>query len=182
MASPNRIRILLGWAGLAAVLGVSSWFGWQSLRDAKPAEGAGAGPGRPPSVVIVRPAVEKEVVESLTVTGTLRAVRRAEVAALEAAAVDELAVDEGDLVEEGGLLARLDQRRLESQLQEAEAALTSAQAELAQRKAELDRALQNQEMMRDLWEERAVAEREYLDSVREFKVAEARGQVSEKSI
>jgi multidrug efflux pump subunit AcrA (membrane-fusion protein) len=126
MAASSQFRIALVWVGLVAVLGISSWMGWKALRDAGPAEGAGPAGARPPSVVIVRTAVEKEVVEVLKVTGTLRAVRRAEVAALESGAVQTLAVDEGDLVEEGGLLARIDARRLDAQVQEAEADLIHA--------------------------------------------------------
>ncbi len=181
MASSPRTRLALAWLGIVAVLAVSSWYGWKALREAKPAAQAGPA-GRPPSVVIVRPAVEREVVEHLTVTGTLRAVRRADVAALESAAVEQLEVDEGDLVRKDQLLAKLDPRRLEAQLEEAEATLTAANAELAQREAELERAGKDAEMMRALWDERAVSEREYLDSVREHKVAEARLQAAHKAI
>lgn len=182
MASSSRFQNALVWLVLVAVLGVSSWYGWKSLRDAGPAEGVAPVGGRPASVVIVRPAVEKEVVEMLKVTGTLRAVRRAEVAAVESGAVQAVAVDEGDLVEEGGLLVRLDGRRLDAQLQEAEADLTASEAELAQRDAELERAITDEGMMRSLWDERAVAEREYLDSVRGLKVAEARADAGRKAI
>ena len=183
MSSPDNSKQSLAWAGVVVVLGVTCWFGWKALRDAKP-ESAGGPPGggRPPSTVIVRPAVEKEMVETLTATGTLRAVRRAEVAAREAAAVDALLVDEGDQVAEGDVLARLDGRRLEAQLQEAQALLTASQAELAQREAEHERAVRDEEMMRGLWDERAVSEREFLDSTRELKVAEARENAAMEAI
>lgn len=172
--SSKRSFLPLFWIGVVLLLGVTSWFGWRALSSAKPGNGGG-GPGgeRPPAAVIVTPAEEREVVESLSVTGTLRAVRRAEVAARESAAVDALQVDEGDLVEEGEVLATLDPRRLEALIQEAAASLTAAEAELAQREAELERARLDEKMISDLWNDRAVAEREFLDSVRELKVAEA---------
>lgn len=182
MASSSRTQSAFVWLVLVAVLGVSSWLGWKALRDAEPEQKKGGGGGRPPSVVIVRPAVEKKMVENLTVTGTLRAVRRAEVASRESAAVDAVAVDEGDLVEKDAVLARLDGRRLAAQLQEGEANLTAARAELSQRRAEWERAIADEKMMRGLWEERAVAEREYLDSVRGLKVAEARADAGNKAI
>ncbi|WP_193210890.1 efflux RND transporter periplasmic adaptor subunit [Luteolibacter marinus] len=183
MSSSNSSSQSLAWAGVVVVLGVTSWFGWRTLRDAKPESAAGpAAGGRPPSTVIVKPAVRKETVESLSVTGTLRAVRRADVAAREAAAVESLLVDEGDRVEEGAVLAKLDGRRLEAQLQEAQASLTAARAELAQREAEHDRAIKDEEMMRGLWEERAVSEREFLDSDRELKVAAARENAAREAI
>ncbi|GAA5481177.1 efflux RND transporter periplasmic adaptor subunit [Haloferula sargassicola] len=175
-------RTPLAWLAILALLGVTTYFGLKALRDAKPEEaGAGAG-GYPPSTVIFRPAEKKKVVEILEVTGSLRAVRRSEVAARESAAVSALEVDEGDLVKEGQVIARLDPRRMEAQLQEAEATLTAARAELAQREAENERAVRDEEMMRGLWDERAVAEREYLDSVREMKVADARANAAHEAI
>jgi len=42
--------------------------------------------------------------------------------------------------------------------------------------------VRDEEMMRGLWEERAVAEREYLDSLREMKVAEAREKAAGDAI
>jgi multidrug efflux system membrane fusion protein len=182
MASSSRSQSALVWLVLAVALGLSLWLGWKALRDAEPEAGGPRGGGRPPSVVIVKPALEKTVVENLTVTGTLRAVRRAEVAARESGAVDAIAVDEGDLVEKDAVLARLDGRRLEAQVQEAEADLTAAVAERAQRQAEWERAISDEKMMRELWDEQAVAEREYLDSVRGLKVAEARADASGKAI
>jgi RND family efflux transporter MFP subunit len=177
------MRVALGWLVVTILLVVMAWFGWKALRDAKPDDGSGrGGGGRPPSAVVVRPAQSKEIVETLSVTGTLRAVRRAEVAARESSAVDELLVDEGDTVNRDAVIARLDPRRLEAQIQEASAALTSARADLSQREAEKERALQDEKMMRGLWEQRAVAEREYLDSVRELKVAEARADAASEMI
>jgi RND family efflux transporter MFP subunit len=182
MASSSRIQSALVWLVLAVVLGLSLWLGWKALRDTEPEAGGPKGGGRPPSVVIVRPVEEKRVVEMLSVTGTLRAVRRAEVAARESGAVDSVAVDEGDLVEQDAVLARIDGRRLEAQVLEAEADLTAAGAELSQRQAEWERAISDEKMMRGLWDERAVAEREYLDSVRGLKVAEARADAGGKAI
>jgi RND family efflux transporter MFP subunit len=160
--------------GVAVLLLLTAWVGWRQLREAAPAgAGAGGAAGRGPSTVIVRPAEQREVVATLAATGTLRAVRRADVAARESAAVEAVLADEGDRVEEGAVMARLDPRRLEAQVQEAEAGLTALKAELAQRLAERERAVKDEEMMRGLWDQRAVAEREFLDSVREAKVAAA---------
>lgn len=183
MSASSNSRQTLAWFGILAILALTGWFGWKALRDSKPTTGpAAAAGGRPPSTVIVRPAVSKAIVESLTVTGTLRAVRRADVAARESAAVQSIEVDEGDLAQKGDTLAILDGRRLEAQLAELTASLTAAHAELTQREAEHERSVQDEEMMRGLWEERAVAEREYLDSLREMKVAAARENAARESI
>ena len=178
----NLSRQTLAWLLLVLILGVTSWFGWKALRDSKPAEASGPMGGPPPSTVIVKPAEMREVVDFVEATGTLRAARRSEVAARESSAIEELLVDEGDLVKANAIIARLDGRRLETQLQETQAALTAAEAELAQREAETERAVRDEEMMRGLWDERAVAEREYLDSIREMKVAEARQNAAREAI
>ena len=95
MSSPQRSSQWLVWAGVILFLAVTSWFGWKALREAKP-ETKGGGPpgGFRPSTVIYQLAAEREVVETLTVTGSLRAKRRAEVAARESAAVESLVVNE----------------------------------------------------------------------------------------
>jgi RND family efflux transporter MFP subunit len=183
MPANNSLRQFLAWIAVLLLLAVTAWFGWKALRDTKP-EAMQGGPGgaRPPRTVIVRPAEAREMVQFLPVTGTLRAVRRAEVAARESAAVEAIAVDEGDLVEAGAIIARLDTRRLDALSQEATAALTAARAELTQREAEHQRAIEDEAMMRGLWDQRAIAEREYLDAVRELKVAAARENAARESI
>ncbi|MGB6219586.1 efflux RND transporter periplasmic adaptor subunit [Haloferula sp.] len=183
MSSSSQSRQGLAWIGILFLLALTSWFGWKALRDAEPEAGPSGPPGgRPPSTVIVRPIEEKEVVERLTVTGTLRAVRRADVAARESAAIDSLSIDEGDLLAAGDTIARLDTRRIEALVQESSAALTAAKAEMTQREAEAERAVQDEEMMRGLWDQKAVAEREYLDSLRELKVSEARANAASEAI
>ncbi len=182
MNSRSLSRQTLAWAGVLILLLLTAWFGWKALRDARPESGAAKRAAARPSTVIVQPAVERDVVETLIATGTLRAVRRAEVAAREAAAVEALGAYEGDLVQADAVIAWLDPRRLEAQWQEANAALTAAKAELTQREAERQRTVLDEEMMRGLWDEKAVAEREYLDSVRELKVAEARENAAREGI
>jgi RND family efflux transporter MFP subunit len=170
----SSTKPLLGWLGVVALLGLGSYFSWKALRDAKPAGPADrpAG-GRPPSTVIVHAAEQREIAETLSVTGTLRAVRRADIAALEAAAIQAVHVNEGDDVKKGDPIVTLDGRRLSAQQQEAEADLTSAEALRTQRAAELERARRDLEMMDALWAERAVSEREFLDSKRGLQVATA---------
>src|SRR3546814_14258190 len=64
-----------------------------------------------------------------------------------AARVQDIAVEEGDLVKAGAVIARMDTRDLEAQLRSAEAQVQQAlqyraqvQAEIAQRRSELDLA------------------------------------------
>ena len=183
MSSNNNRNVSLAWGGILILLAGGLWFGMKMMREAKPDGGAGGGGGgRPPSTVIFRPVEEKPMVELIQVTGTLRAVRRAEVAARESGAVKSVSVDEGDTVKTGESLAVLDGRRLDAQQAEAEAELIAARAELAQREAENERARRDEEMMRQLWDKKAVAEREYLDSLRGARVAMAQQNAAAESI
>jgi RND family efflux transporter MFP subunit len=184
MSPDTNRKQSLAWIGVLLVLGASLWFGSKALRNARSddAGGTGGGGGRPPSTVIFQAAEVKEMVQMLAVTGTLRAARRAEVAAREAAAVEAMHVEDGDLVKAGAVLVTLDGRRVAAQLAEGEATLTAARAELAQREAENDRAAQDEKMMAGLWDQKAVAEREYLDSVREAKVASSREDAAREAI
>ncbi|MDP0498555.1 MAG: efflux RND transporter periplasmic adaptor subunit [Verrucomicrobiota bacterium JB022] len=108
------------------------------------------------------------------VTGSLRAVARAELAARESAAVDAILVNEGDTVEQGAVIARLDGRRLQALLAEQKALRSTTDSLIAQREAELDRARQDFETKRTLRERDAISQSEFLDAQREFRVAETR--------
>lgn len=173
----------LRWVILAVVLIGGLWVGIQQLRKAEPAapqsEGGGGQQGPPPATVIAAPVVQQPVQEKRRVTGTLRAVERAEVAAQESGAVKEVRVDVGDKVEKGDVLMLLDDRRLRATLAEAESRNTAATAVVEERKAEEKRATTDLEMKEKLLSQRAVAEREFLDAEREASVASARRKAAE---
>ncbi len=89
--------------------------------------GGGGGPGTP---VYADTAREEVILQRRMVTGELRAVRRAEVAVEEAGIVAELAVREGDRIERGDVVLRIDDTRLRLALDEVESELAEAQAAL----------------------------------------------------
>ncbi|QDU39520.1 Multidrug resistance protein MdtA precursor [Maioricimonas rarisocia] len=74
------------------------------------------------------------------VTGSLRAVARGDVAALEEGRVVEVTVREGASVRKGDVIARGDTRRLEAQKSELQATLQKIEALVAQHQAELRQA------------------------------------------
>ncbi|MDF1861153.1 MAG: efflux RND transporter periplasmic adaptor subunit [Verrucomicrobiales bacterium] len=165
------------WFVLALVLLAALWFGLQALRNAQPAgaEGGGAPPGGnqgpPPATVIVSTVVQKPVQERRRITGSLRAVQRAEVATQESGAVKRVLVDVGDTVKAGDLLVELDERRLKASLAEANARLVAASSFVEEREVEEKRALVDLERMEKLFRGKAVSEREFLDSQREAAVS-----------
>ncbi|MBB3235145.1 efflux RND transporter periplasmic adaptor subunit [Phyllobacterium endophyticum] len=91
-----------------------------------------------PPVINVTPAVSDEMVATLTVTGTI--VPRQEVAVgtdVAGLLVLELNSDQGDVVKEGDILARLDKSSLQIQLAQIEAQRAQADASIAQSEAQI---------------------------------------------
>jgi RND family efflux transporter MFP subunit len=104
-----------------------------------PAPGAAA---QTPRAMPVRSAsVERrDIVESLTVTGTLRPRAEVKIIAEVTARLDRVLKDEGSAVKKGELVAVLDETDYRLTLQRAEAALAVADANRAHAAAERDRA------------------------------------------
>ncbi|MEM9825229.1 MAG: efflux RND transporter periplasmic adaptor subunit [Planctomycetota bacterium] len=99
------------------------------------------------------------------VTGSLRAVARGELAALESGRLMTLAVREGDVVKQGDVIATIDSRRLRAQRSAAEADVRVAEAELKRHAAIAKRAAADLQRGRKLIRRNAVSQQE-LDSFR----------------
>lgn len=178
-------RILL-FLFLAIVLGVGIWIGLRTLQNTKTAEeeqgGGGAPQGPPPSAVEVVPVQLVSSQNTHRVVGSIRAVSRADVAAREEGALTEILVDEGDTIEKHQILARLDPRRLEAQMAQAQATLTAARSLIAQREAEQARTGTDLAMKRSLFEQKAISRAELLDAERSAKVAESQEKAARDSL
>lgn len=136
----------------------------------------------PMQTVRVHAAEEHVVQDRYRVIGTLKAVSRSEVAAREDGAVIKVDVREGQLVKAGDILASLDDRRIKATLKEAEARLAGAKSMIRQREVELSRADVDYKMKAQLYEDKAIAERVYLDAEREFRVTETQLQSARESL
>src|SRR5208337_1279863 len=89
----------------------------------------------PPAVTVV-PAVTREFVDRLFVSGTLVAREEAMVAAqIDGLSIVELDAEDGDRVVAGQVLARLDRSQLDAQLAENDAAIKRADAAIDQAKS-----------------------------------------------
>lgn len=183
MSTPNKTSAapendgVLRWIILAVVIIAGLWFGVAALRNT-PEVGEGAGstgggapPSMPPANVIVSSVRLQPAQETRKITGSLRAVSRAEVAAREAGAVAEVLVDEGQAVKQNDVLATLDARRIDAELAEAKARVTAAESVVRQREAEAKRAVTDFERKQKLFETGAVSEGEFLDAERAKAVA-----------
>jgi HlyD family secretion protein len=102
--------------------------------------GVGAGPA--PLDVTVASAVRQNVADYTEVSGAVEPLRRAELAAVVMARVVEVGVEEGDRVEPGQVLVRLDSRQAGAEAGRAQAGVRSARAAVEQSKlqAKVDRA------------------------------------------
>ncbi len=78
----------------------------------------------------------------ITASGELQAQQRVNVSPRKQGVLGELLVDEGDLVEEGQVLAVMDQADLEDRLQERQALLRQAEANFLTKKEDFDRRSQ----------------------------------------
>ncbi len=164
------VRVLV----LALLVIGGSWWGVRKLALARPEQEGQQGRGGPrPAAVVVAPVRVIETQETHRVVGTLRAANRAEVAAREDGAVEEVLVDEGDAIGEDDVLVRIDPSRLDAQLAEQRAGATVAGALVSQREAERDRAETDLSMKRALYRKEAISQSELLDAERASKVAVA---------
>ncbi len=78
----------------------------------------------------------------ITASGELQAQQKVNVSPRKQGLLDELLVDEGDVVEEGQVLAVMDQADLEDRLQERQALLRQAEANFQTKKEDFDRRSQ----------------------------------------
>jgi len=138
--------------------------------------------GPPPALVRVDAVVTEAITEMRVVTGDLRAVRRATVASREAGAVIELPLEVGQRVEEGALLARLDARRLEIMLEQANADLAAAQATIAERQVDLDWRQDDFNLLLETSELSAASPKEMLDTRAAASLAQARLDQAERML
>ena len=170
---------------LAVLAVVAAYVAIKVMREAPVAGPGGAGGGpmaMPPAAVYVESVAKETTQAEAIVTGELRAVSQADIAAREPGAVMEVLVDEGSVVKEGDVVAKLDDRRIAAQLNEAEAVLKSANSLAKQRQAELDRAKRDFSMKRGLLERKAVSESDALDAERALAVADAQRDVARDGI
>ena len=136
---------------LAAIvlLAVGGWLLAASIR-AKPATPATAAAASAPSMELaagdVARAERSELVMQLTISGGLKAVQSAVIKARVAAEVKELNVREGDRVQAGQLIGRLDATEYQWKLRQAEdqAGAAKAQLEIAQKTLDNNKALVDQ--------------------------------------
>jgi RND family efflux transporter MFP subunit len=140
------------------------------------------GQGLPPTAVHVDAVTLEQVQERRLVTGELKAARRARVATEEAGLVMEVRVTEGQTVKQGDVLAQLDRKRLEIELQQVEAEEQVAAAGLEERRAEMHWHELDLENYRDLTKGGASNRKELYDAESQVRIARAKLAAAESLI
>lgn len=136
----------------------------------------------PPTVVRTGVAVMREVQNHHRVTGSLRAVARGDVSALEEGRILEITVREGVSVKNGDVIARLDTRRLKAQKSELTAAVSTAQAMVQQRRVELEQTERDLARSEQLVKTRALTVEEHQHRQTDVAVAAARLATAERRV
>jgi HlyD family secretion protein len=149
--------------------------------------------GERPVEVRVEEVRERELVATITATGSIRARRQVNISSDVMGRVIQLNVEEGDQVRRGDLLLRIDPSQLQAALSRARAALAQAEAQVSQQRASLLQAHREADRLRDLRarnpdlvsaqaleeaETRVEVERSLLSSA-QFAVDQARAGVDE---
>lgn len=139
--------------------------------------------------VAVEEVVTRDIVETVSASGKIQSESEVIISPDVSGEIMELTVKEGDKVEEGQLLVKIDPdiqksnvERLEAALNTSRANLANAQSRLAQSKARLTNSKANYDRVKKLFEDKVVAQSEYDATLSEFNVAESDVEASQQSV
>lgn len=145
--------------------------------------------GKDEILVTVEKSAKRSIVETVTASGKLQPEVEVKIQSEVSGQIIELPVKEGDIVEKGQLLLRINPDIYISALNRADAALSSAKANLAGSKARLAQAEAqyeaqklNFERQKSLYEQKAISKAEYDNVVSQFQTAQAEVTASKESI
>jgi multidrug efflux pump subunit AcrA (membrane-fusion protein) len=138
---PKRRRSLLVPALLLLVALAGAGWGWRTWLQAVPVE-------------VVHP-WRGAALEAVYATGVVEAIDTARIGTMVAGRIDQLAVEEGDTVRAGDLMAQLDDRQPRQRVADARARLVTAEDDLVRTRDLITRGVRSQQQL-----ERAVQERD----------------------
>jgi RND family efflux transporter MFP subunit len=134
---------------------------------------ARAGQVQPPAQVLIAPVERRPIELTQPLVAAVSPVTRTTVAAEQEGIVEQRMFDEGQRVEKGEILARVNTDLLKIQLDAAVAAKQTAEAELQAAAAELQRAEREVVRLTQLFESRVAPEKEYRDTLTLGDIASA---------
>jgi membrane fusion protein, multidrug efflux system len=134
----------IGWVLLIAAVGAMGYFGWQQFHRPEPAKTEGAqksssSPRVPPVRVTIAPVEKADFPVYLTGLGTVQGFNTVVVRTRVDGQIDKIAFKEGQLVNQGDLLAEIDPRPFQAALDQAKAKKAQDEANLANANLDLQR-------------------------------------------
>jgi membrane fusion protein, multidrug efflux system len=129
---------LIGWVLLIAAAGGLSYFGWQRFHGEDPAKAANNAP-RNAVRVTVAPVQKSDFPVYLTGLGTVQGFNTVQVRTRVDGQIDKIAFQEGQMVNQGDLLAEIDPRPYQAALDQAKAKKVQDEANLANANLDLQR-------------------------------------------
>ncbi len=136
----------------------------------------------PPAAVRVDAVRMEKVQEQRLVTGELKAVKRSRIAGAEPGLVLAIPVDQGQLVKTGEILTRLDSKRLEIELLQAEADRQVVLAEAGEREVDVEWRKRDLENYQSLSDSGAGKVKELYDAQMQVRVAEAKLESAKRNV
>ena len=120
-----------------------------------------------PTEVRLESVTYRDLTETVTANGNIRAGRVVDMSSDVSARVSELLIEEGDDVELGQLLLRLDPRQFQASVSRAEASLNQANSQVRQQEANLDRSKRDLDRLENIFlRDSLLVMRQQLDNLR----------------
>ena len=145
--------------------------------------------GAPSIKVAVDQVTERDIIETVSASGKIQSESEVIISPDVSGEIMELPVKEGDRVEQGQLLVKIDPdiqqsnvERLEAALNTSKANLANAQSRKAQSQARLTNSKANFDRVKQLFEEKVVSQSEYDASLSEYSVAQSDVEAANQSV
>ena len=132
--------------------------------------------------VTTMPLSRGDIAETVQATGTLEAVETVDVGTQVSGVVDEMAVDFNDIVKKGQVIARLDPSIIQTQIEQAKANVTRAEADLDRLRVNLADAKRKFEQAKLMWEKQLIPRDQYETAELNVKTQESQIRSSEAGL
>jgi RND family efflux transporter MFP subunit len=177
----NRRRVI--WGAAIVLSGILAFRLYQELGGGTKASAGPRGPGGPraQTVEVVIPELA-DITERISLIGSLRAKQQVEVTPKFSGRVLEIAVDRGDFVRAGQVIARLEDDELRQQVRSAEASLQVARASQSQRDAELKSVKVALDRYQDLQKDGVVSSLQLEQAQTGVEVSEAQANLARAQV
>lgn len=132
--------------------------------------------------VIVEKAAQRTITEIITANGKIQPEKEVKISADVSGEIIELFVKEGDKIESGQMLLKINPEIYVSQIERMEASLNASKAQMLQSEAQLMDKENQFNRQKKLWEQKAISDYEYEQAETNFKIAQSNFKASNFSI